>query len=105
MHLPIVLCCGTQRPLFTKIIRRLVPNHWTLPVYKVLCMYVLRLLSTGACMSYCNVWAEVFWFSKKRDVYTNFTMPIFCVSPNSITSLSLRCWFIPVSEIRKFNRK
>ena len=45
------------------------------------------------------------WFSKKGDVYTNFTMPIFCVSPNSITSLKFRCWSVPVSEIREFNRK
>ena len=57
-------------------------------------------------MSYCNVWAEVFlWFSKKGDVYTNVTVPIFCASPNSITSTSFRCWSIPVSEIREFNRK
>ena len=30
-------------------------------------------------MSYCYVWAEVvfLWFSKKGDVNTNFTMPIF----------------------------
>ena len=33
------------------------------------------------------------------------TMPIFCTSPNSITSLSFRCWSIPVSEIPKFNRR
>ena len=40
MHLPIVLCCGTQRALFTnKITIRLVPNH---PFYKVLCTYVFR---------------------------------------------------------------
>ena len=39
------------------------------------------------------------------DAYTNFTMPIFCASPNSITSLSFRCWSIPVSEIREFNQK
>ena len=45
------------------------------------------------------------WFSKKGDVYTNLTMPISCMSPNSITSLSFRCWSIPVSEIREFNRK
>ena len=32
-------------------------------------------------------------------------MPIFCASPNSITSLSFRCWSIPVSEICEFNRK
>ena len=44
-------------------------------------------------------------FLKKGDVYTKFTMPIFCVSPNSIISLSFRCWSIPVSEIREFNRK
>ena len=44
-------------------------------------------------------------FLKKGDVYTNFTMPIFCASPNSITSPSFRCWSIPVSEIREFNRK
>ena len=44
------------------------------------------------------------WFSEKGDVDTNFTMPIFCVSPNSIMSLSFSCWSIPVSEIRKFNR-
>ena len=58
-------------------------------------------------MSYCNVWAEgVFlWFSKKGDVETNFTMPIFCVSPNSTTSPSFKCCSIPVSEIREFNRK
>ena len=57
-------------------------------------------------MSYCNVWAEIFlWFSKKGDVYTKFTMPIFCASPNSIISLSFRCWSIPVSEICEFNRK
>ena len=58
-------------------------------------------------MSYCNVWAEVvfLWFPKKRDVYTNFTIAIFCASPNSITSLSFRGWSIPVSEIREFNRK
>ena len=30
-------------------------------------------------------------FSEKGDVYTNFTMHIFCVSPNSIMSLSFRC--------------
>ena len=53
-------------------------------------------------MSYCNVWAEVvfLWFSEKGDVDTNFTMPIFCASPNSIMSLSFRYWSIPVSEIR-----
>ena len=46
MHLPIDVCCGTQRALFTnKIIIRLVANHSTLPVYKRLCMYVFRLLS------------------------------------------------------------
>ena len=45
------------------------------------------------------------WFSKKGDVDTSFTMPIFCVSPNSITSLRFRCWSIPVSEIREFNQK
>ena len=45
------------------------------------------------------------WFSKKGDVYTKFTMPIFCASPNSIISLSFRCWSILVSEIREFNRK
>ena len=58
-------------------------------------------------MSYYNVWAEVVFlrFSKKGDVYTNLTMPIFCTSSNSITSLSFRCWSIPVSEIREFNRK
>ena len=58
-------------------------------------------------MSYCNVWAKVVfsWFPKKGDVYTNFTMPIFCASPNSIMSLSFRSWSIPVSEIREFNRK
>ena len=57
-------------------------------------------------MSYCNVWAECFlWFSEKGDVDTNFTMPIFCASANSITSPSFRCWSIPVSEIREFNRK
>ena len=58
-------------------------------------------------MSYCNVWAEVVFFVvfQKGDVYTNFTMPIFCASPNSITSPSFRCWSIPVSEIREFNRK
>ena len=32
-------------------------------------------------------------------------MPIFCVSPNFITSPSLKCWSISVSEIREFNRK
>ena len=45
------------------------------------------------------------WFSKKGDVYTNFTMSIFCMSPNSITSPNCRCWSIQVSEIREFNRK
>ena len=57
-------------------------------------------------MSYCNVWAEVvfLWFSKK-DVYTNLIMPIFCASPNPITSPSFRCLSILVSEIREFNRK
>ena len=53
-------------------------------------------------MSYCSVWAKVVFCG---DVYTNFTMPIFCASPNSITSLSFRRWSIPVSEICEFNRK
>ena len=52
-------------------------------------------------MSYCNVWAKVVFCG----VYTHFTMPIFCTSPNSITSLSFRCWSIPVSETCEFNRK
>ena len=58
-------------------------------------------------MSYCNVWVKVVFlrFSKKGDVYTNLTMHIFFVSLNSITSLSFRCWSIPVSEIHEFNRK
>ena len=42
---------------------------------------------------------------QKGDVYTNFTMPIFSASPNSITSPSFRCWSVPVSEIREFNQK
>ena len=54
-------------------------------------------------MSYCNVWAEVV-FQKRRCLH-NFTMAIFCAAPNSITSLSFRCWSIPISEIREFNRK
>ena len=55
-------------------------------------------------MLYCIVWAEVvFCGFPKKD--TNLTMPIFCASSNSITSLSFRCWSIPVSEIREFNRK
>ena len=45
------------------------------------------------------------WFYKKGDVDTNFTMPIFCVSPNSITSPSFKCWSILISEICEFNRK
>ena len=45
------------------------------------------------------------WFSKKGDVENNFTMPIFCVSPNSTISPSFKCCSIPVSEIREFNRK
>ena len=45
------------------------------------------------------------WFYKKGDVDTNFTMPIFCVSPKSITSPSLKCWSILISEICEFNRK
>ena len=58
-------------------------------------------------MSYCNVWAEVVFcgFPKKGDVYTNFTMPIFCMSPNSMTSPGFRGWSILVSEIREFNWK
>ena len=52
------------------------------------------------------LWAEVvFVVFQKGDVYTNFIMPIFCVSLNSITSPSFRCWFIPVSGILKFNQK
>ena len=39
MHLPIVICCGTERALFANTL--LV----TLPVYKVLCMYAFRLSS------------------------------------------------------------
>ena len=61
-------------------------------------MYVFRLLSYRSLH-------VVLWFSKKGDVYTNFTMSIFCASPNSLTSLSFTCWSIPVSEIREFNRK
>ena len=94
MHLPIVLCCGTQRALFTnKIIIRLVLNHQTLPVYKFCACIYSGYCVTGACMLYCNVWAEVGFcgFPKKGDVYTNFTTPVFCTSPNSITSLSFRC--------------
>ena len=49
MHLPIVLCCGTQRALFTNkiIIYKIGAESLikTLPVYKALCMYVFRLLS------------------------------------------------------------
>ena len=56
-------------------------------------------------MSYCNEWAEVVFFAKNGDVYTNFTMAIFCVSLKSITSPSFRCWSIPVSEIHEFNWK
>ena len=58
-------------------------------------------------MSYCNVWAKVVFcgFPKKEMFIQIFIMPIFCASPNSITSLSFRCWSIPVSEIREFNRK
>ena len=58
-------------------------------------------------MSYCNAWAEVvfLWFSKKGDVYTYFTMSIFCASPNSSMSPSFRFWSILVSEIHEFNRK
>ena len=59
---------------------------------------------TEACMSMYG--PKLFlWFSKNGDVYTNFTMPIFCVLPNSITSSSFECWSISVSEIREFNRK
>ena len=58
-------------------------------------------------MSYCNVWAEVvFCGFPKKEIFTHILLyPFFCVSPNSITSLSFRCWSIPVSEIHKFNRK
>ena len=44
----------------------------------------------GKCKSYCNVCAKDVFCGvfPKGDVYTNFTMPIFCVSPNSIMSPS-----------------
>ena len=47
-------------------------------------------------MSYCNVWAEVvfLWFSKKGDVYTNFTMPTLSMSPKkpiSLLCVSIQC--------------
>ena len=64
-------------------------------------MYIYIELQELACR---NVMYGLF-FSKKGDGYTNFTMPFFCASPNSITSLSFSCWPIPVSEIREFNRK
>ena len=46
-----------------------------------------------------------FVVSEKGDVDIKFTMPIFCASPNSITSPTFRCCSILVSEIREFNRK
>ena len=55
-------------------------------------------------MSYCNVWAEVVFCQKRRCLH-KFYYAYFCASPNSITSLRFRCWSIPVSEIREFNRK
>ena len=57
-----------------------------------------------ACRIVCMGRRCFVWFSKK-DVYTNCTIPLFCTSPNSITSLSFRWWSSPVSEIREFNRK
>ena len=59
-------------------------------------------------MLYCNVWAEVvFRGFPKKEMFTQILLClyIFCASPNSITSLSFRCWSISVSEIREFNRK
>ena len=57
-------------------------------------------------MSYCNVWAEVvFCGFPKKEMFTQILLCLFCVLPNSIMSLSFRCWSIPVSEIREFNRK
>ena len=47
----------------------------------------------------------IFVVFQKGDVYAYITMPIFCALPNSITSPSFRCWFIPVSEVREFSRK
>ena len=47
MHLSIVLCCGTERVLFTNNLCK----HWChliklyLPLDKVLCMYIFRFLS------------------------------------------------------------
>ena len=103
MHLPSVVCCGTQRALFTnKIIIRLVPNHQTLPIYKVLCMYVFELQELACRIVMYGLKMFLCGFLKKEML---ITMPVFCVSPNSITSPSFICWSIPVSEIREFNRK
>ena len=55
-----------------------------------------------ACRIVCMGLRCFLWFSKKGDVYT---IPLFCTSPNSSTSLSFRWWSSPVSEIREFNRK
>ena len=53
-------------------------------------------------MSYSSVHVFFVGFPKK-EMFKYYA--IFCVSPNSIISLSFRCWSIPVSEIREFNWK
>ena len=63
-------------------------------------------LQNYACLTLMYGTKLILWFYKNGGVYTNFTMPVFfCVSPISMTSPSFRCWSIPVSEIREFNRK
>ena len=79
-------------------------NSTRLQSFVHFCIQVIELQELACRIVMCG--PKLFlWFFKNGDVYTNFTMPIVCASPNSITSPSFRCWSIPVSEIREFNRK
>ena len=82
MHVPIVLCCGAKRVLFTNKLS----EYWChiINPYLFTKFHTSKHLHVGkrvtqTCMPYCSVWAEVVYCGfPKRKV---FTKTLICLFP------------------------
>ena len=82
MHIPIIVCCGMKRVLFTRYWCHNIIKLYLFTMFHASNYSGKRVIQT--CMPYCKVWAEVTYRGfPKHKVFRKINMLIPCASPNS----------------------
>ena len=106
MHLPIVLCCGTEGELCTNTLSNVAVkllNLTSLQTFVHVPIQVIK-LQEHACRILMYGPKSVFVVFQKRDAYTNFYCAYFLRLIKLNHFNKFRCWSSLVSEIHEFNR-